>query len=59
MNIGMENNLPQWLQKELDQFGVFKEDAPVIRPSNKYPEPTGTHLTLVWMPLYLGEEPPF
>ena len=53
MNIGMENNLPQWLQKELDQFGVFKEDAPVIRPSNKYPEPTG------WMPSYLGEEPPF
>jgi hypothetical protein len=50
----MENNLPHWLQKELDQFGVFGDELPaVIKPKRKYPEPTG------WMPSYLGEQPPF
>ena len=49
----MENNLPPWLQKELDQFGIFGDDLPVIKPKLKSPESTG------WVPSYLGEEPPF
>ena len=53
--IMVEHSIPQWLQKELDDFGVFLGvDTPQVKITRRsYPEPTG------WMPLYFGEEPPF
>lgn len=47
------SKLPDWLAKELDNMGVFVQDAPREKQKPAKKEPSG------WMPSYLGEEPPF
>lgn len=56
MNPQMENNLPLWLQKEIEQFGVFEPDAQVIHYRDRY---TREDTLVAWKPSYLNEEPPF
>jgi hypothetical protein len=52
----MENQLPHWLQKELEWFGLFEVDAQVIRPKNRYLQ---EEKPVVWKPAYPNQEPPF
>jgi len=68
MNPQMENNLPLWLQKELEQFGVFEVDidpvvevhAPVSVAKGKTAYVgRGVYYSASWLPAYPNQEPPF
>ena len=68
MNPQMENNLPLWLQKELEQFGVFEVDidpvveinAPASVVKGKTPQMgRGVYYSASWLPAYPNQEPPF
>jgi len=51
----MEYELPFWLQKELDQLGVFTHKTFVVTTMNK----SKRYDSVGWKPSYLGEEPPY
>lgn len=68
MNPQMENNLPLWLQKELEQFGVFEVDIdPVVEvhaltsvAKGKLAQMgRGVYYPASWLPSYPNQEPPF
>ena len=51
----VEYSLPQWLQRELDQFGVFGPDTSVVTTKTR----STRYDSVGWMPAYRGEEPPY
>ena len=49
-----EHDIPYWLQKELDSFGVVSEDTPITKNVKQ-----DRYASSGWVPSYPGEEPPF